>query len=230
VIFINWNEIQVTYELPRNEVAIWYAWLDQVDPELFQNILSADEINRADRFKNAEVANRFVTSRGILRMVLARYLHVNPASLNLSTTNYGKPFLTGLWSNSINFNISHSGNLMLIAISEDQKVGIDLEKIHHDIDSKSIASIVFSSEEIAYLSRSGYQPGDFYEIWTRKEAVLKATGLGFSYPSDRFSVISVESESYLPWILGEFTKGKHCYVIPFTPFNGYSGALATINQ
>ncbi len=226
----DWKELQAKRDVPPDDVAIWYAWLDQIDTAFIKNILSADEQVRAGRYLNSEAGKRFIIGRGILRMALGKYLSVNPASLLFSYTRFGKPVLVGQDRNSLDFNLSHSGNLLLVAVSQNRKVGIDLEWINPDIDSRAAASIVFSTQEIEYLHQSGYQPGNFYEIWTRKEAVLKAMGAGFSYPARKFSVISSKQQTFLTWISGDVTKGNHCNLVQFSPFGGYAGALATINQ
>jgi 4'-phosphopantetheinyl transferase len=225
-----WNDPLPKHELSPDGTSIWYAWLDQVDSGFFDSILSTDEKVRANRYKNMDIRNRFVAGRGILRTVLGRFLAVDPSVIQISSTWFGKPVLAGFSGTSIDFNVSHSGNLMVIAISENHRVGIDLECIDQKIDARAAASIVFSSEEIDYLHENENQPGKFFDIWTRKEAVLKTTGFGFSYPSTRFSVISSRPQSFLQWISGEVTKGNRCKIEHFSLFNDFSAALATINQ
>jgi 4'-phosphopantetheinyl transferase len=225
-----WNDPRANLKTTTDGVDIRYAWLDQGDPLFFENILSEDEMIRAKRYKTMDIRNRFVTGRGILRIVLGKFLAVEPTDVQISSTWFGKPVLTGFSNQSIDFNVSHSGNLMVIAISENQRVGIDLECVDWKIDAHAAASIVFSSEEIDYLHGNEYEPEMFYEIWTRKEAVLKTTGFGFSYPSTRFSVISSKPQSFLPWISGEVTKGNRCDIQHFSLFDDYSAALATINK
>lgn len=225
-----WNDSRANREIDPDDVAIWYAWLDQIDPGPFEKILSADELMRAARYKNRDAANRFIIGRGILRTVLGRYLRIDKELLTFSSTRFGRPFLTGFSDKSVDFNVSHSGNLLAIAISATRKVGIDVECINEDIDTHAASAIVFSPEEVAFLNANENRTKKFYEIWTRKEAVLKSTGTGFSYPSTRFSVISSTSQSFTPWISGDVTGGNRCDLVQFFPYDGYSGALATINQ
>ncbi len=107
-------------------------------------------------------------------------------------------------------------------------MGIDIEKVDPRTNPDQAASIAFSSEEKSFLETSVNRLRDFYKIWTAKEALLKATGDGFAYPSRNFSVISSNNSSILRCISGAVTSNRKCEIHTFSLFDDTTGALAVI--
>lgn len=177
-------------ELLPDQVHVWRAEL-QPDPTMLVNmaaLLSVDEQARADRFYFAKDRDRFILGRGILRCILSRYLQVPAQQLRFSYSPTGKPTLS-FPSTDLQFNLSHSGQLALYAVSQ-HPVGIDIEQINPDRPIMDIAQRFFSrteQQELAALPPD-LQPIGFFNGWTRKEAFLKAIGTGLSCPLDQFSV------------------------------------------
>ena len=149
-------------------------------------ILSEDERQRAARFHFDIHRHRFITARTALRRILGSCLDTAPASVVFHYSPGGKPFLAG---SPIRFNLSHSDAYALVAVAFGRDVGVDLEQIRHQ-DLLSLAARFFTpSEYAAVASASGAQrPSLFYRVWTRKEAYLKACGVGLSLALDSFSV------------------------------------------
>jgi 4'-phosphopantetheinyl transferase len=166
--------------LSTTEVQVWQSYLD-VSSERIQELtmlLSEDERERADRFYQKTDRDAFVAARGILRILLGRYLDRDPAQLKLSYSDRGKPFLEG---NSLQFNVSHSHGLALYAFARDRAVGIDLEYIR-EIEVESLAQRFFSDREFRQIQSltPPLQTATFFRYWTAKEAYLKATGEGLA--------------------------------------------------
>ncbi len=180
------------------------------------------------RYIQQEHSDRYIKGRGLLRGVLAEYLRMNPIDIEIILEDCGKPVLSEKMNRSLNFSVSHSKELFVVAVSKNIRIGVDVENIDPNINPRQAASVAFSHEEIDHLQQSGFALNEFFEIWTCKEAVLKATGAGFSHPSNSFSVISSEKRSLLPRITGEVTQGKRCAIRTFSLFGEYTGALATI--
>jgi 4'-phosphopantetheinyl transferase len=175
--------------LPQpNEVHVFCATLDST----VAHYVSPDEALRAERLLNTLTRIRFLNSRGLLREILARYLELQPEELDFSAGEHGKPFLSGNCSSKgqLYFNLSHSENLFLLAIATDREVGIDLENIRNDSPFHEIARLAFSPREQEELFRlsAHLQRSAFYRCWTRKEAYLKACGMGFALCSNSFNV------------------------------------------
>ena len=124
---------------------------------------------------------------GCLRDILARYLQCKPKELSFSINKYGKPVIDG---QKREFNLSHSGNYVLIAVAQERKVGIDVEKIRSNMEIENMASRFFSPIEASELMALPPEQRDlaFFNCWTRKEAYIKAQGLGLSLPLDSFDV------------------------------------------
>lgn len=210
-----------------DDVDIWVVNMEDHDSDDYKAFLSKTEVENAFRLKNAALARKMIISRGVLRLILGKYLSINPTEIDISIESKGKPVLSKLHNKSINFNVSHSKSLLSIAVSEKKVVGIDIEWMNQDIDTRKMALMMFCEEEMNYLEENSYSHMIFYQIWTLKEAVLKTSGTGFSYPSTRFSVISSKNKNYLSRLTGEVTQGLNYNLHQFGISNGYIGALST---
>lgn len=180
--------------LASNEVHIWLAHLNQLEAraQSFLEILAPDERERAGRFHFEKDRVRFILTRGILRTLLARYLHRDAARLSFDYNAYGKPSLAGSAGDApaLHFNLSHAHEIALYAFTLQREVGLDLEFIRHDFAGEEIAARFFSEREIAMLRALpvSQRVQGFFNCWTRKEAYVKARGQGLSLPLDSFDV------------------------------------------
>lgn len=161
----------------------------------FESSLDKEEREKANRFRFAEDRERFICSRGGTRVLLGKILECDPRSIEFSFNEYGKPFLkdTGL-----SFNASHSGDIILIAVtSAGFEIGVDVELTTRDASFSKIAQQFFSGQE--YELVKGFKDEKlrkaFYRIWTRKEAFIKAVGEGLTHPLDSFVVSHGEEAS-----------------------------------
>jgi 4'-phosphopantetheinyl transferase len=187
---IKWHDGPATPAISANEVHIWKVDLSSRLSAELDSVLSADEEERASRFHFERDRKRFKIAHGSLRMILSGYLKLAPAQLTFDQTDYGKPFLTNIEAAGFLFNMSHSGDLALIAVARDREVGIDIELVRPDFATMEVAEHFFSVAEIYTLS--GLDPhlrtSAFFNCWTRKEAYVKARGEGLSMPLDQFDV------------------------------------------
>jgi 4'-phosphopantetheinyl transferase len=145
----------------------------------------------ADRFVFAEDTARFTTSRAFLRLILAGYLQVDPGDISLGKGDHGKPRLeAGPGRAPWQFNVSHSGSYGLVAVALGREVGVDIEWTGRGTEYLDLARRVCTPGEIRQLERlpaAGLAQA-FFACWTRKEAVVKAVGSGFSCPLKSFEV------------------------------------------
>jgi 4'-phosphopantetheinyl transferase len=153
-------------------------------------ILDDAERARASRFVRPADHARYVTSHAALRMILARHLACDPTEIRFSSDPGGKPQLAGAARGLFAFNLSHSGDRALIGVTAGSAIGVDVEALRPITDALRIARSHFAADEAAALQSL---PPDavgpaFFELWTRKEAVVKALGAGLALPLDRFSV------------------------------------------
>jgi 4'-phosphopantetheinyl transferase len=166
------------------DVDLWRAELDLDELQLsaFSLTLSADEIDRSRRFHRSVDRQRFVARRGWLRRILSDYLSVPPEVWRFAYDGNGKPRLAGAANQQLKFNMSHSGGLAVYAVCRDREVGIDVERVSEDVDVEALARRFFSKTEQDALTAlpAALQLRAFYERWTRKEAYLKAVGVGLS--------------------------------------------------
>lgn len=202
------------------------AWLWSLDapPEALPalaDLLSADERGRADRFVRAVHRDRHIVGRARLRQILGSVTGTDPRDLVFTFNPQGKPALDG----GPHFNLSHTGALAALAVSADGPLGIDIER-HAEIE-EAVARHSFSPAEYAALSRLAerdWQAG-FYRCWTRKEAVIKAVGLGLSMPLDSFDVsLAPGAPARVKRIEGD--RAEDWRLVHFDPAPGVTGALA----
>jgi 4'-phosphopantetheinyl transferase len=183
-------------ELKTNEIHVWQGRLDFQDApisELFES-LSGEERQRASGFHFSTDRFRFMRSRGLLRMLLGRYLETDPARVKLTYGSNGKPELAADSSPSdLTFNLSHSEVVVLYAIARGRRIGVDIERIRPGLSRERIPEHFFSPTEVRALRAlpAMLQPSAFLACWTRKEAYLKARGDGLTVPLNEFEV-SVE--------------------------------------
>ena len=194
-------------------------------------LLSDTERQRASRFAFDRDRNRFVSARAGLRELLATRLGVRPESVELTYGVRGKPSLSQRFADSdLRFNVSHSDDVAVYALSRGREIGIDVEAIRMIPDADDIAVRFFSRRENeAYFA---LDPRDrslgFFNCWTRKEAFIKALGDGLYYPLDRFDVSLAPGEP-ARILRVESTPGKHCgwCVESFSPSPGFVAAVVT---
>ena len=194
-LYSSWSSPLDALGLQPHQVDVWRARLDlPIDAlDSLETTLSAKETERAAQFHFPADRDRFITAHGCLRDVLARYLHCEPGQLSFSVNQYGKP---ALQDHKLEFNLSHSGDFALVAITQERKVGVDLERIRQGISSQVIAQQYFSKSEVAELQNSPLEQREvaFFTCWTRKEAYIKAQGLGLSLPLESFDVSLTPNE------------------------------------
>jgi 4'-phosphopantetheinyl transferase len=223
-----WQESRKEINLSSEDTQIWFASFEAEDSSYFIPFLSEDEKKRSARLRSNTIACRHIISHGILRLLLSNYTGVFPNELIFENNSFGKPFISNPVNSKISFNLSHSGGMLLIAVVKDKQVGIDVEKIEEKRDFKGMLPLVFSLSEQQTISRSGDPIHDFYSIWTAKEAILKAAGRGFSYPSNKFSVFILNGITFPGIIPTELTGGCSCSLSSFSPASGYSAAIAVL--
>ncbi len=177
--------------LCEGEIQAWFAWLDVAATELeaFRVTLAPDEIARAARFLYDRDRNRYIAARGMLRILLGRYIAVRPEALSFTYGKHGKPALEKPASD-VRFNVSHSDSLALFAFTLRREIGCDVEQLRDDVLRDGIAERFFSPGETAALKALSPEQRNlgFFNCWTRKEAWIKARSEGLSIPLDSFDV------------------------------------------
>jgi 4'-phosphopantetheinyl transferase len=209
-----------------DDIHVWQAALDREENFLRQAeaTLSPEEKARADRFHFANDRNRFVAARGLLRELLGRYLQQAPAALEFSYGQHGKPALSEREASSgLCFNLSHSAGLAVYAIAKGRNLGIDVEHVQPESAGDDIAQHYFSARELSDLRTLPPEArvAGFFHCWTRKEAYLKATGMGLQIPLDSFSV------SLSPEKPAQFLGGvdPRWHMAALRPADGYVAAV-----
>lgn len=183
------------FTLGANDVHVWRITLE-LSPgkvERLWQILAPDEHLRAERFHFRRDRQRFIVARGLLRVILGNYLDIKSEQLRFGYERNGKPFLVSQSApeSSLSFNLSHSHELALCAVTRQRQIGVDIEHIRADFAGEDIAERFFSAREINMLRTLPAQLREeaFFHGWTRKEAFIKAKGVGLSLPLDQFDVM-----------------------------------------
>ncbi len=174
---VSWQDATAHgFVVSDNEVHVWRINISQKLKHLeqFEALLTPEETLRADKYKQQKDTYRFIVSRGAQRIVLGKYLNTPPAQLQFELGDNKKPHLVGMDGNKVHYNLSHSGDWVVLAIAQ-LPVGADVEFVDPLFPFQDILEDNFSEEEVNYI---GTSPERFFTLWTRKEAILKATGQG----------------------------------------------------
>jgi 4'-phosphopantetheinyl transferase len=191
--FQNWFLPPELPTLAADEVHVWRVNVDACTAvELLRPLLSPVERARADKFRFKIHRERFTVARACLRTILGKYLESDPTGIEFSYGEQGKPYLTTVTGepSQIKFNLSHSHSWALYAFARGREIGVDLERISPELAGEEIARKFFSAAEVKLLEEV---PGHlrreaFFNCWTRKEAFIKAKGMGLTLPLNQFDV------------------------------------------
>ncbi len=161
---------------------VWVAWVHEHADSTTQlaAVLSSSERSRMAAYRNVDAAARYVITRSLVRGVLSERLGIAPAEVNIRVTDLGKPVVAG----NLHFNVSHSGDLITVAVCRERAVGIDIER-RRDVQRAGalISRWLTPTEqhEVKSLHAAGFRESDaFLRVWSAKEARLKALGVGIS--------------------------------------------------
>lgn len=217
--------------LGAHDVHVWRVPLDDAArAESYWPLLSDEERRRALRFVRDVHRRRFVAAHGALRSILADYVDANPAALDFVNGEYGKPALRDVSGRpSVEFNLSHSDDLALVAVARARAVGVDLER-WSEVEHLELAERFFSPGEREALRALAHAPdlveAGFFAAWTRKEAYLKATGQGIIRGLHHFDVALTPGEpARLLADRLDVDATARWSMIALDPAPGYSAAL-----
>ncbi len=176
--------------------------------EALSGLLSAEEIRKAKAYRFDRHRRRFCVGRGMLRALLGEYLGCSPQNVALTQSPDGKPALAGRMRAKLQFNVSHSADVVVYSFCNEAEVGTDVEYLDRNLQRDAIADRTFTPPELEHYYRADpdQRLRAFFQIWARKEARLKARGL-------RMSNISEEALARIP-------------VVDFSFGQSYVGAVA----
>jgi 4'-phosphopantetheinyl transferase len=227
---LTWPASGVRKAITRDEVHLW-AWAlgpDAVNLPAHVEILDQQERERMQRFHFAPDRARYAVAHANLRRILGAYLDQPAASLRFRANSFGKPELHhGDASPSLHFSLSHSRSIAVLAVANGEPVGVDVEELRPI--EREVADSHFSASERSQLNQL---QGDawllgFYRCWTRKEAILKAEGVGLSRPLDSFDVSLLPDETAK--LMGTRTLFSYPWRLhDLLPSEGTIGAVATV--
>ncbi len=218
--------------LADNETHVWRAKLDLSADEITEltKILAKDEQVKANRFRFPKHQRRYIAARGILRKLIGYYLNINSDSIQFEYNSRGKPKIAD-FLNKINlqFNVSHSEELALYGITCDRRIGIDIEYLRDMDDAAKIAQRFFSPTESALIAglHGDEQKRVFFQLWTAKEAYLKAIGVGLAGGLDKVEIV-LDKKSITLLSVGETSEyAANWSLNHFTPETNYVATVAT---
>ena len=226
-----WSSPRQRRDFDSGAIHVWCVALDRPASAAGwpEHVLSVEERARADRFRFERDRRHFVRARASLRQLIGAYEAVDPGGITFTTGRYGKPALSGPLDGALDFNVSHSGGVALIALSRAGAVGVDVEAIRAVDDRDALARRVFAAGEIAALTRVAPARRDeaFFAAWTRKEAFIKAIGEGLSRPLDQFEVSLVPGEpARLLHVGGDRDEAARWTMTTLPDIPGFASALA----
>lgn len=230
-----WSRPPADLRLAEMAVHVWRAFLD-VSPAVqrrLEETVSADERAAARRLRLPDHRRRLLASRGIVRLVLGRYLAADPRALRFVRRcgvcggPHGKPTLAAPYS-GLSFSVAHSHGVGLVAVARGRRVGVDCELVRSDVAFLDIAERFFTPAETAALSDvpEAARPEAFFDCWVRKEAYVKGVGLGLSLSLSSFDVWPADPAGRRVPATGDPWRDRAWHLVDLSPAPGYAGALA----
>jgi 4'-phosphopantetheinyl transferase len=182
-------------QIHSGHVHLWLAFLDEiVDPHLlaqYRLLLSEEELLQQARFHFERDRHRYLVTRALVRTVLSEYAPVAPRDWRFAVNAYGRPSIATEFAAArrVEFNVSHTNGLVVLGLTCERAIGVDVENVGAREASIEIANRYFAHEEVNALRSlpREQQQQRFFEYWTLKESYVKARGMGLSIPLDQFS-------------------------------------------
>jgi 4'-phosphopantetheinyl transferase len=179
--------------ISTQQVDLWRIDLasEAHEARAYRSFLSDDEIQRADKFRFGHSRDHFIIARAVMRTILAGYVDLEPRQLVFSYGRKGKPELRFNGPGpALKFNLSHSRDFALLAVTKGARIGVDIEFVNPKIAASGLAARFFAPGEVHALDgvATSLKAEAFFACWTRKEAYLKALGTGLSLALDGFEV------------------------------------------
>jgi 4'-phosphopantetheinyl transferase len=215
----------------------WTADVDCTEPETnrYAGLLSAAETARFARFRFARDRNRYAARHGILRVLLSVYLNCTPPEVEIRSDPKGRPYIVGPGHDAeLQFSMSHSEGLAIYAFGRSGRIGVDIERISGFSEVQEFAAMNFDPAEIQELDGcpESTRLHVFFKLWTRKEAVLKASGDGLAIPLNRVDVSTLASNE-APWSVRRIegdASGCEFRLVDVVAPPGFAAALAAVSS
>lgn len=199
----------------NEEMAVFCLKVSDFEQNLTQlkELLTVNEVLKSDNFVMDKDRKRFIVTRGVLKIILSKFLNKHPEDIEFYYEQNLKPRVKAQNSN-LHFNVTHSADRIMIAISS-KPIGVDIEHVDEGFGFDQILDVTFNDQELEYIQNSNNKSEAFYLLWTRKEAFLKATGKGIDDDLQNIpaltgvhELISEMSDSETPWYVGSFGIGN----------------------
>jgi 4'-phosphopantetheinyl transferase len=230
------NPVTNPPRLSDASVHVWCCSLDDppLSHEQLLGVLTADERDRSERYVFTRDSVRSVASRGLLRWLLGAQLSVRPREVNLGIGQWGKPELARQHESSgLSFNLAHSDEMVVFALTLHHEIGVDLERLRPMPEATDVATRFFARAEVEALRALPAERVEeaFFVGWTRKEAYVKARGVGLALPLDEFEVrLDVGPGSGQLSIPADPTQAAHWSLYDLRPARDLLGSVAVSGQ
>ncbi len=233
---LHWREATPPLSLSDDEAHVWAIRIDEHDTTAQQRlaILSHEERERAEQFQLQAPRRRFIVARAGLRRLLGEYLDVPAADVALAYGPRGKPMLGGTCARgSLQFNVAHTHDLALVAVTRGCDVGVDVERLRPVSHLESIARRYFHPAEAGKIldapAESRHEA--FLRCWTAKEAAIKAIGTGLTDSLAAFCVpIANSNGAWVEMPIGANAAPLRCWLERLTPSESSTAAVAFVGE
>ena len=177
--------------MTSNEIHLWLAFSDDVTEHTlreYRELLSDEEREQEARFRFEKDRRRYRITRALVRTTLSRYVSLDPRDWRFEANQYGRPEIANAEAKGLSFNVSHTHGLVVLGVTRNRALGVDVENFRAREVSIDIAHHFFAPQEVEALAAipPGEQQYRFFEYWTFKETYIKARGMGLSLPLDKF--------------------------------------------
>lgn len=225
----DWRPPISTPQLHDGQLHVWQIGLN-MEKDRWQSLiplLADDELAKAQCFHFDKHRRRYVVGRAALRILLGQYLSHSPAHFAFAYNKQGKPRLAAN-NKGINFNLSHTGDMMIVGMVLDKEIGVDIEAVTRKTDYMAIAQRWFSTQECRALQAlpESQRTEAFFRIWCRKEAYIKARGEGLSHTLQHFSVTTDKHKPRLIEHLDDDRETARWILFDLDLGDDYSAAVA----
>lgn len=208
-------------------IELYFCYISDFSKDALIEILSPSECQKVKSFRLEEEQNQFLISKALLKLILARYTGQTAQSIQLSYSINGKPYITN--KSGVQFNLSHTGNALLIGFTKNVDIGVDIERVNRTVNFSKIIPLLYSEKELETFNslKDNDKNDSFFKSWTCKEAFIKAKGSGLTFPINQLELSLLDGEKVkiqnTPW---DFLEKEYWDIISFKYSNIYRFALA----